>query len=98
MSEQNQKAIEIVKRGARVYEIMRSTEQRPTANEQLLFEACSVLKRILAALEKPAPHVIYQASNKVSTIFFANREDAEKYAGNCGAAAGIQIIETFVKP
>lgn len=63
---------------------------------------CPVTKldQALAALDvcPERPYVIYQACNKVSTCFFESRDDAEEYAGNANAAAGIKIIETFVMP
>lgn len=75
-------------------------DKTPPAVKQAIKGTFENINQALAALEpsQEQPYVIYQASNKVSTMFFASRDDAEEYAGNAGAAAGIQIFETFVMP
>jgi hypothetical protein len=42
--------------------------------------------------------VVYIAANKTSSATFQDREDAERYAGNAGAAAGIIVTEIPVIP
>ncbi len=50
------------------------------------------------SVEYKQAYVIYVAANKTSTMYFESKDDAEKYAGSYGAAAGIQVFEAFVMP
>ncbi len=65
----------------------------------LLHDADRIFDQILALLPKPCePLIIYLAANKVSSQYFEDREDAERYAGSAGASAGIQVIDVLVLP
>jgi len=44
------------------------------------------------------PKTAYMVHNDTYTIFFEDRDDAEIYAGQYGAASGLQVIEIVILP
>jgi hypothetical protein len=64
-------------------------------------DCLSQIRYVLTLLQEPCGGelpVVYIAANKTSSATFQDMEDAERYAGNAGAAAGIIVTEIPVIP